>query len=99
MYYSVSWTTTRSPAPARCSKSGCARAVSEDRLKLLDGRIRHPDHGLRLPQSLLALHIREALAPLQPVLVCLEAVYEVPDTHGARLYLRGDLRQARGRYR
>jgi hypothetical protein len=60
--------------------------VSEDRLKLLDGRIRHPDHGLRLPQSLLALLIREALAPLQPVLVFLEAVYEVPDTHGAGLY-------------
>jgi hypothetical protein len=60
--------------------------VSEDRLKLLDGRIRHPDHRLRLSQSLLALLIREALTPLQPILVFLEAVYEVPDTHGAGLY-------------
>ena len=58
--------------------------VSEDRLKLLDGRIRHPDHCLRLAQSLLALLVREA--PLHPVLVLLEAVYEVPDTHGAGLY-------------
>jgi hypothetical protein len=61
-------------------------AVSEDRLKLLDGRIRHPDHRLRLPQSLLAFLVREAMAPLRPVLVFLEAVYEVPDTHGAALY-------------
>jgi hypothetical protein len=66
-------------------------AVSEDRLKLLDGRIRHPDHRLRLPQSLLAFLVREAMAPLRPVLVFLEAVYEVPDTHGARLYRFGSV--------
>ena len=61
-------------------------AVSEDRLKFLDGRIRHPDHRLRLPQCLLALPVREALDAVQPVLVFIEAVYEVPDTHGAGLY-------------
>jgi hypothetical protein len=60
--------------------------VSEDRVKLLDGRISHPDHRLRLPQSLLAFLVRKTLAPLQPVLVFLEAAYEVPDTHGAKLY-------------
>jgi hypothetical protein len=60
--------------------------VSEDRHELLDGRIRHPDHRLSLAQSLLALLVREALAALQPVLVFIEVVYEVPDTHGAGLY-------------
>ena len=60
--------------------------IYEDRLEFLNGRVRHPNHRLRLSQGLLALRIREALAPAQPVLMLLEIPYKVPDTHGAGLY-------------
>src|SRR5215207_7304269 len=61
--------------------------VCEDRLQLPDGRVRHPDHRLSLPQGLLALRLRKLRASLQPLLMLLEALYEVPDTHGVGLYL------------
>src|SRR5215204_6444710 len=60
--------------------------VCEDRLQLPDGRVRHPDHRFRLPQGLLALRLRKLMASVQPLLVLLEALYKVPDSHGPGLY-------------
>src|SRR5215212_3376198 len=60
--------------------------VIEYGLKLLDGRVGHPDHRLGLPQGLIAFRVGERGTGLQSPPVLFEILYEVPDTHGAGLY-------------
>jgi hypothetical protein len=61
-------------------------AVVEHGLQFLDGRVGHPDHRFGFAQGLFALGGRKVRPALQPFLVLLEVLYEVPDAHGAGLY-------------